>query len=72
MMGGVSIMGNVLDFMQTGILWRGEGIILAQLPARYKTIALQVERTEEKLYHFGGAIDAEMRFFFSFAIERPR
>ena len=72
MMGGVSIMGNVLDFMQTGILGRGEGIILAQLPARYKTIALQAEPTEEKFYHFGGAKDAEMRFIFSFAFERLR
>ena len=62
-MDGVSIMGYVLDFVRTGILWNSEGIILAQLPARDKTMALQVERIEEKLYHRRGAKDAEIRFF---------
>jgi hypothetical protein len=50
-MGGVSIMGHDLDFVQTGILESGEGIFLVQLPARDETVVLQVERTKEEIYH---------------------
>jgi len=50
-MDGVSIMGNILDFVRTGILWKGEGNNLAQHPSRDKTMALQVERTVEKTCH---------------------
>jgi len=44
----VSIVRFVFDFARAGRLWHGAGIILDQFPVRDPTMALQVERMEEK------------------------